>query len=124
MKVSYRPATGVAVLVLLFVIGCASKGVAPTEAILGAEMAIKSAESSDAVAFAPLELKIAEEKLNAARTAVEKEEYVKAERLASEALTDARLAETKTRSEKARKTAAEIRETLETLRQEMKRGRM
>jgi len=124
MKIFYRPATGVAALVLLFLIGCASKGVVPTEAISGAEIAIKSAEGSDAAAYAPLELKIAEDKLNAARAAVEKEEYKKAERLAEEALTDARLAEAKTRSEKARKTAAEIRETLETLRQEIGRGRM
>ena len=50
------------------------------------------------------------------------EEYLKARRLAEEALVDARLAESKANSEMAKRNAAELQKTIESLRAEAQRG--
>lgn len=104
----------------LFAFGCAAK-VAPVESITGAAMAIKEAENANAGVHAPLELRLAEEKLNAAKQAVAREDYTEAQRLSDEALADAQLAEAKSRAEKSKVTAEEMRESIETLRHEIER---
>lgn len=122
MKTFYQ-ASGIAVILAALVLaGCASKGVAPVESITGAELAVRSAAEGNATVHAPLELRIAEDKLNAAKQAVATEEYEKAKRLADEALVNARLAEEKSRAEKAKKSAEEMRESIETLRREIERA--
>jgi len=68
--------------------------------------------------YAPLELRQAQENLDAARQAMNDEEYEQAHRLAEAAREDARLAEVKAQSETAREQAREIQSTIETLRQE------
>lgn len=111
----------VTVICVLFVFGCASKGIAPIENISNAETAVKVAKESNATIHAPLELRLAEEKLNGAQAAIEQEEFVKAQRLADEALMDAKLAEAKSLSEKAKKRVQEVRESIDMLRQELER---
>jgi hypothetical protein len=69
-----------------------------------------------------LELRKAQEKFAQAETAMRNEEYLKARRLAEEALVDARLAESKANSEMARRNAAELQKTIESLRAEAQRG--
>jgi hypothetical protein len=110
-----------AVLIAIISSGCASKNVAYVESMAGAESAIKEAQSSTATIHAPLDLKLAEDKLSAANAAVKKEEFVEAKRLADEALVDAKLAEAKSLSEKAKKRAREMRDSVESLRQEIQR---
>jgi hypothetical protein len=110
-----------AVLIAIISSGCASKNVAYVGSIAGAESAIKEAQSSTATIHAPLDLKLAEDKLSAANAAVKKEEFVEAKRLADEALVDAKLAEAKSLSEKAKKRAREMRDSVEALRQEIQR---
>jgi hypothetical protein len=110
-----------AVLIAIISSGCASKNVAYVESMAGAESAIKEAQSSTATIHAPLDLKLAEDKLSAANAAVKKEEFVEAKRLADEALVDAKLAEAKSLSEKAKKRAREMRDSVEALRQEIQR---
>jgi Domain of unknown function (DUF4398) len=104
----------------LFAFGCAAK-VAPVESMTGAAMAIKEAENANAGVYAPLELRLAEEKLNAAKQAMAREDYTEAQRLSDEALADAQLAEAKSRAEKSKVTAEEMRESIETLRHEIER---
>jgi hypothetical protein len=106
---------------IMLMVGCAAK-VAPVENISSAEMAIKEAESSNAGVNAPLELKLATEKLSQAKAAMQKEELEEARRLADEALLDAKLAEAKSRSEKAKKATQELRDSIQTLRQEIERS--
>ena len=106
---------------IMLMVGCAAK-VAPVENITSAEMAIKAAESSNAGVNAPLELKLATEKLNKAKAAIQKEEFEEARRLADEALFDAKLAEAKSQSEKAKKVTQELRDSIQTLRQEIERS--
>jgi PBP1b-binding outer membrane lipoprotein LpoB len=113
--------TGIMIVFSMFILsGCAAK-VAPVESIANAEMAVKVAQERNASTFAPLELKIAEDKLNGARTALQKEEFDKAQWLSEEALMDARLAEAKALSEKAKKLAQDMRNSIETLRHEIER---
>ena len=115
------PLTILIVIVIPFMVGCASK-VAPVENITSAEMAIMAAQESNASVHAPLELKIAADKLNQAKAAMELEEFDKAQRLADEATVDAQLAEAQSRSEKAKKVAQEMRDNIETLRHEIVRS--
>ncbi len=70
----------VTVSCVFLVVGCAHKEVAPTADIPKAEMAIKEAMDRDASTNAPLELKTAEDKLQAAKEAMKKEEFEKARR--------------------------------------------
>lgn len=119
-----RLGKGISCALIMGVMGmaaCASKGVAPVESITGAELVIKEARQSNAEMNAPLELKFAEDKLAAAKAAVIREEFMEAKRLADEALLDARLAEAKSLSVKAKKQAQEMRDTIETLRHEIDR---
>ena len=121
MKVLSRVVSITIILMTLIAAGCAAKDVAHVESIAGAESAINQAQDSKATIYAPLELKLAEEKLNAAKAEVAKEEFLKAEYLADEALMDARLAEAKSLSGKAKKQAQEMRDSIETLRREIER---
>jgi hypothetical protein len=115
-------ALGIAViLAAVSAAGCASDGTAPIESMTSAELVIKEARDNNAAINAPLELKFAEDKLAASKTAVAQEEFVRAKRLADEALMDAKLAEAKSLSVKAKKQAQEMRDTIETLRHEIDR---
>jgi hypothetical protein len=119
-KVFYTALTST-IFSLVFVFGCASKGVSPIENITNAETAIEVAKESNATIHAPLELRLAEEKLSAAQTAFEDGEFDKARFLADEALMDAQFAEAKSLSEKAKKRVEEVRGNVETLRKELER---
>jgi hypothetical protein len=115
-------AIGIAViLAVVSAAGCASKGAAPVESMTSAELVIKEARDNNAAINAPLELKFAEDKLAAAKAAVTQEEFIRAKRLADEALMDAKLAEAKSLSVKAKKQAQEMRDTIDTLRHEIDR---
>jgi hypothetical protein len=107
-----------AISLVLFT-GCAVKVAPPVENIANAELTIKEAEEDNASVNAPLELKIAKEKLEAARQAMENEAYAVAKRLADEALIDAKLAAVKSQTVKAKKMAEETRENVESLRKEI-----
>jgi hypothetical protein len=98
------------------VLGC-SKGVIPSENLSRAESAIKSAQTTEAPRYAPLDLRIAEDKLAEAKAAVGREDYDGARRLADEALVNAQLAEKKADSARAKLAAQEMRDAIEALRQ-------
>jgi hypothetical protein len=98
------------------VLGCGAKGVMPKEKLSKAGVAIKSAQTAEAVSYAPLELRIAEDKLSEAQAAAEREDYEGAGRLAEEALVNAQLAEKKADAEKAKRAAQEMRGVIESLR--------
>lgn len=105
---------------LALLVGC-GPGNPPVGSINNAETAINRAQESNAGAYAPLDLKLAQEKLNQARAAVNKENYTKAKRLADEAMVDAELAEAKARSGREKRLADEMQENIDALRQEANR---
>ncbi|MDW7645209.1 MAG: DUF4398 domain-containing protein [Desulfuromonadales bacterium] len=113
-----------ACLVTLFMVvlsGCATKAPAPEEQVTMATQSIAQAESSGAMEFAPVELKSARDKLSQAKLAMDKEENIRAKRLADEAMVDANLAEAKARSAKSQLVVDELKESIRVLREEMSR---
>ena len=100
--------------------GCAARR-GPTPRVQSAEVALREAEVSGSAQYAPLELRLAREKLDQARRAMDDDDRDRAWRLSEEALADAQLAEAKTNSEKARRNAEEVRKSIEALRTEATR---
>jgi hypothetical protein len=113
---------------MLGAIGCAAVIVAgcasvppPTEQMAVSKSAIANAVSAGGNDYAPVEMRSAQEKLDRARRAMDKEDYESARRLAEEAQADARLAETLAHSAKARKAASVTQEDSRVLREEINR---
>ena len=98
---------------------CAGKPPAATVSqVSQAELAVQQASKSKAPEYASLELHTAREQLAGAQEALHKKEYTQARRWAERALVNAQLAETKAQSEQTRRTAAELRQSIEALRRE------
>jgi hypothetical protein len=117
-----KKATLLLLITLVVSAGIATaKDVAPVEKIATVERAIHAARESNATIHAPLEMKLAEDKLQKAKAAVNEKEFEQARRLADEALVDAKLAEAKSRSGKAKKLAGEMRKSIDTLRRELEK---
>lgn len=93
----------------------------PTQQLTETRMVIEQAEQVGAEEYAPLELRNAGIKLEQARAASEAKEYEKAIRLAEQARVDAELAEVKALSAKSQKAAAELKESIRVLQQELER---
>ena len=112
------------VLVLLLAAGlgaCAS--VPPPESQMGkADLALRKAEQADAAHFAPLEMRTARTKLEAARAAMREEENLEARRLAEQAKLDAILAEATAQTAQRQEAADAIRADIEALRAEAERA--
>jgi hypothetical protein len=109
------------VVAALSVTGCSTVA-PPKEQLAAAELAVQQANKSKAPQYSPLELRMAMDKLDEAKRAMNKEEYTLARRLAEEALVDAQVAEAKAASEDARRAASDLRQSLETLRREAERS--
>ncbi len=96
--------------------GCA--GEKPKANIANADMAIQRAREANAINYAPLELKTAEEKLQQAKKESDAEEYKKARWLADESKADAQVAEAKSRSMRSAQIEQQVRKDIDALRQE------
>lgn len=93
----------------------------PTDQIAVARSNVESALASGAIEFAPVEIKAAQDKLTEARIAMERDENSKARRLAEQVQVDAKLAELKTRANKAQAAVQETRQGIQTLQNELNR---
>ena len=105
-----------------FVFAGCSTARPPSDTIAVAELGVQQARKSTAPQYAPLELRLAVDKLDQAKRAIENEDYTRARRLAEQALVDAQVAESKADSENARQRVRQTRQALETLRRELSRG--
>lgn len=103
---------------LLFV-GCAVNEPMPVKSLSDAEAAIGAAKDSDAAMIAPLDIRIAEEKLQKANAAVAKKDYPAARRLADEAAVDAKIADAKSGARKLKSTEKELNQSIEALQKEL-----
>jgi len=111
-------ATGLAALGLCMAAGCATKDtVSPRFSQV--EEHINAAKTAGAEVYAPDPLKSAEAKLESARSAVRGQDMVSAARFVDEAMVDADYARAKAPTEKAKKDALQLRETIQTLRAEI-----
>ncbi|MBK7658578.1 MAG: DUF4398 domain-containing protein [Betaproteobacteria bacterium] len=104
----------------LAVAGCASVP-APTEQMAVSKSAIANAASAGGGEYASIEMRSAQDKMDRANAALAKEDFESARWLAEEAQVDARLAEKKAQSAKARKAALVMNEDLRVLREEINR---
>jgi len=110
---------GASAVAALFIAGCASTP--PIEQMTIAKVAVDNATSAGGNEFAPLPLKSALEKMDAAERAMAAEDYVLARQLAEQAQVDAQLAAATARSAKAQKAASALQEDNRVLRQEIER---
>jgi hypothetical protein len=127
MKKSYHPGTnqllrriGISVAAAILMAGCASTP-APLEQMAISRAAVSNANNTENNELAPLQLKSAKEKMEAAERAMVAKDYVLARQLAEEAQLDAQLAGTMARSAKAKKAADALQEDSSVLRQEIDR---
>jgi hypothetical protein len=86
-----------------------------------ASSSIRGAEALGARDYAPVELRQAQQKLEAAQQALKAGDNARALRLAEQAKVDADLAEITALSEKSQAAVEQIRQSVETLREEMSR---
>jgi hypothetical protein len=100
--------------------GCASVP-PPTEQMAVSKSAIANAVSAGGSEYAAVEMRSAQDKMDAATRAMAKEDYEDARRLAEQAQADARLAEKKAESAKAQKAASIMQDDLRVLREELAR---
>ena len=109
-------------------IGCAAVVIAgcasippPKEQMAVSKSAIANAVSAGGNEYAPVEMRTAQEKMDRANRAMDKEDYENARWLAEEAQADARLAEKKAESAKAQKAASVMQDDIRVLREEINR---
>ncbi len=81
----------------LAIMGCSGE-TPPIDALSTAGMAVNRALDAKAAELAPLDLRLAREKLDLAKVDMDKEDYVHARRLAEEARADARVAEARSKA--------------------------
>lgn len=115
----YRVA-GVIGFAAVLMAGCASVP-KPTEQIAVSKSAVDNAVAAGGPEFAPVEMRTAQDKMERAHRAMDKEDYVNAKWLAEEAQVDARLAEKKAHSAKAQKAAVVMGDDIRVLRDEINR---
>ncbi|MGE0085914.1 MAG: DUF4398 domain-containing protein [Desulfococcaceae bacterium] len=109
----------------VLIAGCASQKLSPESVstqISNAELMISQAKQNRAEEYAPLELRLAEEKLQEARKALKDEETDMAGRKAEMAMEHARLAEAKAQAGKAKKQAQKEQKDVDILRNEIDRA--
>ena len=119
----YRPLRTISALGCTAVVfaGCASTPPAPTEQMAVSKSALANAVSAGGGEYAPVELRTAQDKMDRANRAMDKQDYENARWLAEEAESDARLAEKKAQSAKAQKAASVMQDDIRVLREEINR---
>ena len=119
-RIFLTPKIFVAGLLAILMLGCATTP-PPTEQMAISRAAVNNASSAGANEFAPLLLKSAMEKMDAAERAMAEKNYVTARKLAEQAQVDAQLAGSMARSAKAQKAADAVQEDNRVLREELDR---
>ena len=105
-----------------FIISACASIPPPTEQMAVSKVAVTNATSAGGNEFAPLPLRSAMEKMDAAEQAMSEEDYPLARQLAEQAQVDAQLAAATARSAKAQKAANALQEDNRVLRKEIDRN--
>jgi uncharacterized protein (DUF885 family) len=113
-------AAGLAAMGVCMATGCATQDTVSSR-FPKLEENINSARAVGADVYAPTPLKSAEAKLESAKSAVAAGDMVLASRLVDEAMADADYARVKAPTEKAKKDAQDLRESIQVLRDEIKK---
>lgn len=108
-------------LAALMATGCASNWTLANAKVGQAERAVDEAKQSNATLNAAADLKLAEDRLAAARAAVVRQDSTDAIRQAEAAMADADYARARSFNERVRKVVDDMRQNVQTLRQELER---
>jgi hypothetical protein len=109
-------------LTLLIAAGCSSLKTPATADVAVSNAALDNAALAGGTEFAPVEMRSAREKMALANQAMARKDYKMAMGLASEAQADAKLAQAKVNSTKARAQADALQEDIQVLRVELERS--
>lgn len=109
-------------LAALLALGACASMPPPTASLQAARLAISTAEQAEAGHYAPGELSEARAKLDSAQSAVADQKMIVAERYAKESSAEATLAASMTAAAKAKAVNDEMRQSTNTLIQEMQRA--
>ena len=101
--------------------GCVATTHLPIKKISDIEATIQRAQENNASYYAPIELKLAEEKLIQAKAAINARDYETAQLIADEAILDALVAEAKSKAEKTKKLTQEMKESVDMLKKDISR---
>ncbi len=104
---------------LIVLVGACASTKPPTQKLTQVEASIQQAEQVGAEEYAPLEIREARKKLQAAQKFVEQEKYEEAKLKADEAKVDAELAQIKSLSSKSQRAVEQLRESIRTLQEEI-----
>ncbi len=115
--------TRIAVLIAAALLaGCATQSERPTQEMARAQALIDQAEKAGAQRYAAVQLDQARQKLDLAKAADQKGRHDDAQQRATEAAADAELAVAMANSGEAQRAAAEVQQSVETLREEAQRN--
>ena len=109
-------------LSVLFAVGCSSLKTPATSDVAVTNAAVESAVSAGGTQYAPVEMNAARSKLLLARQALDKKDYKLAISLADQSRADAKLAQGKANSAKARAAADALETDIQILRDEINRN--
>lgn len=107
---------------LLLATGCSSLKTPATADVAVSKAAVQNASEAGGEEFAPVEMKMARDKLTLANKAMADKDYKLATDLANEAQADAKLAQSKARSTKAQTAADALQEDIRVMRAELERA--
>jgi hypothetical protein len=113
----------IAMAAALFVSGCASSMKTPaTASVAVSQAAVENAAGAGGTEFAPVEMASAREKMAASQRAMAAKDYALANDLATQAQADAKLAQGKANSAKAKTVADALQADINVLREELARN--
>lgn len=115
-------ALGAATLIALAASGCSSMKTPATASVAVSSAAVDNAAGAGAAEFAPLEMNSARSKMALANKAMAAKEYKLANDLAMQAQADAKLAQGKADSAKAKTAADALQDDIRVLREELERN--
>lgn len=98
-----------------------SSGPPPKQELSLTQASIRSAEAAGAAEYAPKALRTAQQKVESAKSLINKEEYKKAKLVLESALADAELAEASAEAQKSKLANSELQESIDLMKQEIAR---
>jgi hypothetical protein len=110
-------------LCVVLTVGCSSLKTPATSDVAVTNAAVESAVSAGGTQFAPIEMNAARSKLTLAREALARKDYKLAISLADQSKADAKLAQGKANSAKARAAADALEDDIQILRDEINRNK-
>lgn len=124
MNLNFKPWVAlICAATMLGAYGCSSLKTPATADVAVSKAAVDNAASADSAEYAPVEMRLAREKLARANKALAAKDYELASQLANEARADARLAQSKANSAKAQAAANALESDLRVLDEELQRNR-